>query len=111
MAILTTGMFSGYSRGVLTERYLRCSDPSPEVNHGVLLVGYGKVNPEEHPYGGPCKEYWVVRNSWGPDWGDHGFFKLCSDGLGSKETPLGTCLINKYATWPTMDPKAIHDND
>jgi len=33
--------------------------------------------------------------------------KLCSDGLGSKDTPLGTCLVNKYAVWPTMDKNDI----
>jgi len=38
--------FMGYSRGILTEKYLECSDPDLEVNHGVLLVGYGEVDDE-----------------------------------------------------------------
>lgn len=37
----TTGSLSGYSSGILTESYLRCSDTSNEVNHGILIVGYG----------------------------------------------------------------------
>eukprot|EP00877_Chromochloris_zofingiensis_P013840 jgi/Chrzof1/870/Cz01g32050.t1 len=36
-----------------------------EEGHAVVLVGY---NNEE--------EYWVVKNSWGPDWADGGFFKV-----------------------------------
>ena len=94
----------------MTEDYLRCSSTSSEVNHGVLLVGYGTADPtdrEDQATSGKCSEYWVIRNSWGGDWGEHGFFKLCADGVGSNETPLGTCLVNKYAVWPTMDKNDI----
>jgi len=34
-------------------------------------------------------------------------FRLCADGLGTSSTPLGTCLVNKYAVWPTMDKSDI----
>lgn len=90
----------------MTENYLHCSNTKNEVNHGVLLVGYGSVTNEQVHYG-QCKDYWIVRNSWGPNWGENGFFKLCADGVGSSETPMGTCLINKYATWPTMNKDDI----
>ena len=101
----------------MTERHLRCSDKNVEVNHGVLLVGYGSRGDgasnasEEHVDNGKCNDYWIVRNSWGGNWGEEGFFKLCADGLGSDETPLGTCLINKYATWPTMDMADIDPDE
>ena len=36
-------MLPSYKRGVLTEDFLKCSHPSREVNHGVTVVGYGKV--------------------------------------------------------------------
>jgi hypothetical protein len=32
-----------YKKGILTEEFLQCSDPTPAVNHGVAVVGYGKV--------------------------------------------------------------------
>ena len=34
------------------------------MDHAVLLVGYKQ-------YDG--KEYWIVKNSWGKNWGDNGF--------------------------------------
>ena len=102
-----------YHDGVLTEKYLRCSDADNEVNHGVLLVGYGHVGDSSGSDSGvnkgKCIDYWIVRNSWGSSWGQEGFFKMCADGVGSQETPLGTCLINKYATWPTMDINDVEE--
>lgn len=103
----TTWPLNSYSHGVVTEEHLNCSDANSEVNHGVLLVGYGKVADDEYVKYGQCKEYWVVRNSWGPNWGINGTFKICADGVGSERTPLGTCLINKYSTWPTMNKDDI----
>jgi hypothetical protein len=44
VAIYGTGMLQNYSHGILTESYLRCSDPNNEVNHGVVLVGFGQVD-------------------------------------------------------------------
>jgi hypothetical protein len=93
-------MLQSYSYGIVTEDYLHCSAARYSVNHGVVVVGYGKTKDEKQR--GHCSEYWIVRNSWGPDWGEEGFFKLCMDGTGDDKTPYGTCLINQYATWPTM---------
>lgn len=35
------------------------------MNHAVQLVGYNK-----------CKQYWILRNSWGTKWGEDGYFRL-----------------------------------
>lgn len=36
--------------------------------HAVSLVGYNDQG-----------RYWIVRNSWGPDWGEHGFIRVSYD--------------------------------
>lgn len=93
VSIFSVGMLQAYSHGILTEEYLDCSQPDREANHGVVIVGWGKVQPDDHVKG-KCNEYWVVRNSWGYSWGEKGFFRLCMDEKNDPRYPYGTCLIN-----------------
>jgi len=39
------------------------------VNHAVLAIGYGHEPASR-------KDYWLVRNSWGQDWGENGFVRI-----------------------------------
>ena len=35
--------------------------------HAIKLVGWGREGNDE---------YWIVENSWGPDWGENGYFRI-----------------------------------
>ncbi|KAB1219026.1 Cysteine proteinase 15A [Morella rubra] len=45
------------------------------VNHGVLLVGYGAKGFSILRLGD--RPYWIIKNSWGKRWGEHGYYRLC----------------------------------
>jgi cathepsin L len=46
-----------------------CNKASPDIDHNVQLVGYGTDK-------ATGLDYWIVRNSWAPTWGEDGFIRL-----------------------------------
>lgn len=45
------------------------SSAATDMNHAVVLEGYGIDQETQEPY-------WLVRNSWGPSWGENGYIRL-----------------------------------
>ncbi|CAL9749545.1 unnamed protein product [Musa acuminata subsp. burmannicoides] len=45
------------------------------LDHGVLLVGYGSAG--YSPIRLKDKPFWIIKNSWGENWGEHGYYKIC----------------------------------
>uniref|UniRef100_A0ABM5EYS7 Pro-cathepsin H n=1 Tax=Pogona vitticeps TaxID=103695 RepID=A0ABM5EYS7_9SAUR len=64
-AFEVTEDFMHYKQGVYTST--QCDKTPDKVNHAVLAVGYGEEN------GLP---YWIVKNSWGFQWGMDGYFYI-----------------------------------
>ncbi|EPS65881.1 cysteine proteinase, partial [Genlisea aurea] len=45
------------------------------LDHGILIVGYGASG--YAPIRLKEKPYWIVKNSWGENWGEQGYYKIC----------------------------------
>ena len=46
----------------------KCNGKGPQVGgHAIIILGWGEEKGEK---------YWIIRNSWGPTWGDKGYFKM-----------------------------------
>jgi cathepsin L len=63
IAISVDANWGGYESGVFNG----CTGPTMDIDHAVVLVGYGVENGQK---------YWLVRNSWSPAWGEQGYIKL-----------------------------------
>jgi cathepsin F len=77
LAAINANRLRYYTRGILASTDDIC-DPY-NLNHAVLLVGYGTTS-----MGTP---FWIVKNTYGPYWGENGYFRILR---GS-----GTCGINR----------------
>lgn len=73
----------------------------PDVNHGVLVVGYGK----DESATTNVKTFFKVKNSWGEVWGEGGYFRLAR-GEVDKTDPMenwGECAILTLMSYPVME--------
>lgn len=64
VVIYASSSFQNYKKGVFYDK--NCLGTS-KTNHAVTIVGYGRQS---------GKDYWLVRNQWGTNWGESGYFKL-----------------------------------
>eukprot|EP00571_Detonula_confervacea_P012958 CAMPEP_0172306044 /NCGR_PEP_ID=MMETSP1058-20130122/7197_1 /TAXON_ID=83371 /ORGANISM="Detonula confervacea, Strain CCMP 353" /LENGTH=483 /DNA_ID=CAMNT_0013017815 /DNA_START=87 /DNA_END=1538 /DNA_ORIENTATION=+ len=73
----------------------------PDINHGVLVVGYGK----DESATTDIKTFFKVKNSWGDVWGEGGYFRLAR-GETDKTDPMsnwGECAILTMLSYPVME--------
>ncbi|CAH9111180.1 unnamed protein product [Cuscuta epithymum] len=79
--------FQFYSEGVFS------GECGKELDHGVAIVGYGTTQ--------DGTKYWIVRNSWGAEWGEKGYIRMqrgVEDG--------GLCGIAMQASYPVKTSSA-----
>ena len=68
-AVQTSSGFDAYSIGIYNDSLTSCAaDPCyyTDTDHEISLVGWNDAD------GG----YWILRNSWGTDWGESGYMRI-----------------------------------
>lgn len=72
--IYTLMMYSDLNFNPLTNSYYY-GGPTTDYNHAVCIVGWDDNYSKNNFIGGaPANGAFIVKNSWGSDWGDKGFF-------------------------------------
>jgi len=78
--------FQRYTGGVFNPR-----KPCNSVNHAIVLVGWDDADGA-----------WILRNSWGPDWGENGYMRIT---YGKSKVGYSANYVVYDSTEPTPTPE------
>ena len=71
-----------HSGGIYKETDCNIKGSLGAINHAVVFVGWGTES---------GTDYWIVRNSWGSDWGEKGYFRI--------QRGINLCQIEYWGSW------------
>lgn len=74
-------VFRNYKYGTITN-----STCTGNIDHAILVIGYGT-------------NYWLIKNQWGPTWGDSGFAKIARTG----DNDDGLCNLQKLSAYQPVN--------
>ena len=84
-----TSTFQLYTSGIIDS-----ANCGTNLDHGVLIVGYGADEDTGDLY-------WLVKNSWGVSWGDQGYVKIARS---TSTSDAGICGIAMQPSFPIALP-------
>jgi len=80
--------FMNYASGTFTNS--NCA----QSNHAVILCGFG--------VDASGNQYWLIRNSWGTDWGQNGYIQVLRN-----DTNNNSCFIGQEAFIPNLSNSTV----
>ncbi|XP_004301220.1 PREDICTED: actinidain-like [Fragaria vesca subsp. vesca] len=84
----TSERFNTHRRGIFMDADGECA--KGKLSHTSTLVGFGTT-----PFG---QEYWILKNSWGTRWGEHGYMRINRNSKNKR----GTCNLATFPVFPTL---------
>jgi hypothetical protein len=89
-----------YASGVITDKEYLCDvksiDNEPDINHSGSIVGYSLNTATPG-----CSGFWIVKNSWGINWGEKGYAKFCIP-IDRTADVVGTCGVQFLIMMPDV---------
>jgi len=79
---INAGPMQFYSGGISKPWKILCNPK--RLDHGVAIVGFGQES---------GVKYWTIRNSWGPTWGEKGYYRIIRG--------TGACGLNTMVSTAT----------
>jgi len=79
---INAGPMQFYSGGISKPWGIFCNPK--KLDHGVAIVGFGEQD---------GTKYWTIRNSWGPSWGEQGYYRIVRG--------KGACGVNTMVSTAT----------
>ncbi len=90
--------FMSYKGGV----FVQPQNMDVQGGHAVVIVGWGFDQ-------GLGRGYWIVRNSWGPQWGENGYFRFAWNPTNNKND--GRYLENMSVSWQAKVANVKEEED
>ena len=81
------------SGGIYTDTSCNTPGSTSSTNRAVVFVGWGTEN---------GIDYWIVRNSMGPSWGENGYFRI--------QRGINLCNIEYWAGYVQIQWTDLHLN-
>ena len=88
-------MIQQYQSGIITDQMGKfwCSGEGASERNAGVIIGWGQQD---------SLHYFIVKNSWGEDWGEEGYFRIESSQYG-KYRDGGVCGIYDIAYYPVIN--------
>lgn len=83
-----------YTANLLPGGVIEDYDEGRNFGHAVLLVGYKKID---------GKGYFEIRNSWGPQWGDHGYGFISFETAEQNLQVAAMVGVRRHSTLPAQE--------